>query len=141
MMEQIFKSGFCSKTLNEESSHKIIIKSYINNYFNSEVIKGERSKGGQMEFLVNDEFKRIYILIKESVYIRNNKDVNVIDFNEAVEVAEIKVAEMKAEIKAAEIKAEIKVAENKVVNNNCYCNVWFKCGTCVIYAADHGTIQ
>jgi len=72
MLKSIFDSGFCSRKLTEESSHKLIIKSYINHYFNSEVIKGVRDDKSHTHsrFVVNDKFKRIYILIKESVYIR-----------------------------------------------------------------------
>ena len=77
MMKTIFESGFCSRKLNEDSSHKLIIKSYINHYFNSEVIKGVRDENHNMKFVINDKFKRIYILIKEAIRIRSKNDVDL----------------------------------------------------------------
>ena len=77
MMKMIFESGFCSRKLNEDSSHKLIIKSYINHYFNSEVIKGVRDENHNMKFVVNDKFKRIYILIKEAIRLRSKVDVDL----------------------------------------------------------------
>ena len=85
MLKSIFDSGFCSRKLNEDSSHRLIIKSYMNHYFNSEVYKGVRDDKSKThtKFVVNDKFKRIYILIKESLQIGpmifNDDDVEFVD--------------------------------------------------------------
>ena len=104
------------------------------------MIKGIRDENHNTKYIVNDKFKRIYILIKESIKINlitDNIDTDF-DFNEVGEnkkVEEIKVVETVAEIKAVE------TVKTVAVKNNCYCNEWFKCSTCVSYAYDHGTIQ
>ena len=72
MVKTIFNSGFLSRKLNEDSSHKLILKSYMNHYFNSEVIKGIRDKNKHTKFVINDDFKRIYIIIKESLYLNQS---------------------------------------------------------------------
>ena len=45
------------------------------------------------------------------------------------------------EIETVENKAvetlENKAVKIKAVKNDCYCNTWFKCHTCVTYAYDH----
>ena len=82
MLQTIFNSGFCSRKLNEDSSHKLIIKSYLNHYFNSEVIKGVRDGNKHTKYVVNDKFKRIYILIKESIKNYPRFVDNDIEFND-----------------------------------------------------------
>ena len=114
MLKSIFDAGLCSTKLNDTSSHPLILKTYINHYFNSEVFKSnnkqERTKGkvGTVNFEVDDKFKRIYILIKDNLkqptFINNvdNIDIEFIDdeptethepteptiFNEAIEPTE-----------------------------------------------------
>ena len=82
MLQTIFDSGLCSRKLNEDSSHKLIIKSYMNHYFNSEVIKGVHDENKHTKYVVNDKFKRIYILIKESIKIYPHFVDDDIEFND-----------------------------------------------------------
>jgi len=82
MVKTIFNSGFLSRTLNEESSHKLILKSYINHYFNSDVIKSSHDKNKHTKYVINDKFKRIYIIIQDSLHINNsyeNGDITFLD--------------------------------------------------------------
>ena len=69
MMKQIFDSGFCSRTLNEDSKHHLILKSYMNCFFDEQVITSKTDKSHHVKFNINKKFKKIYILIKDSVYI------------------------------------------------------------------------
>jgi hypothetical protein len=92
MLKSIFDAGLCSTKLNDTSSHPLILKTYINHYFNSEVFKSnnkqERTKGkiGTVNFEVDDKFKRIYILIKDNLkqptFINTNVDNIDIEFIE-----------------------------------------------------------
>ena len=69
MMKQIFDSGFCSRTINEDSKHHLILKSYMNCFFDEQVIRSKSGTDNKKSYVVNDDFKKIYILIKDSVYI------------------------------------------------------------------------
>ncbi len=87
MLETILNTNFLSKNLDNTSSHKIIIKSYMNHYFNSEVIKTFRDEHNHTKFEVNDKFKRIYILIKESIRVYpQNLDNDDVEFNDDIDV-------------------------------------------------------
>jgi hypothetical protein len=79
-LKAIFKSGFCSRKLDDKSKHHLIIKSYINHYFNSDVIKSESKK--HTKYIVNDKFKKIYILIKNNVCVPHGDDGDNDDDNE-----------------------------------------------------------
>jgi hypothetical protein len=79
MLKQIFESGFCSRKLNEDSKHRLILKSYMNCYFDEQVITSKVDKSRNVKFNINEKFKKIYIMIKDSVYL----PVDV--YNETVE--------------------------------------------------------
>jgi hypothetical protein len=45
ILELIFDNGFCSRNLTKDSkNHNIIIKSFLNHYYNHEVVKSSRGK-------------------------------------------------------------------------------------------------
>ena len=69
MLKQIFESGFCSRKLNEDSKHRLILKSYMNCYFDEQVITSKVDKSRNVKFNINEKFKKIYIMIKDSVYL------------------------------------------------------------------------
>ena len=73
-LRAIFDSGFCSRSLDEKSKHHLILKSYINHYFNSDVIKSEKDNHKHTKYVVNDKFKKIYILIKNNVCVPPGDD-------------------------------------------------------------------
>ena len=54
MMKQIFTSGFCSK------SWSVILKSYMNCYFDEKVIQSKVDKSRNVKFNINEDFKEIY---------------------------------------------------------------------------------
>ena len=68
-LRAIFDSGFCSRSLDEKSKHHMILKSYINHYFNSDVIKSEKDNHKHTKYVVNDKFNFFYILIKNNVWV------------------------------------------------------------------------
>jgi len=86
MLKSIFDAGLCSNKLNENSSHDIILKSYMNHYFNSEVFTNKNKADHHKStttYILNDKFKRIYVLIKNSIYISpmvNDVNIDSIDF-------------------------------------------------------------
>jgi hypothetical protein len=80
MMKQIFDSGFCSKSLSEDSKHHLIIKSYMNCYFDDKVIISKIDKSRNVKFNVNEDFKEIYITIKDSIYIPQSVCDDPIEF-------------------------------------------------------------
>lgn len=69
MLKQIFESGFCSRKLSEHSKHRLILKSYMNCYFDEQVITSKVDKNRNVKFNINEKFKKIYIMIKDSVYL------------------------------------------------------------------------
>ena len=68
LMRQIFDSGLCSKNLNTQSKDHLVLKSYINCYFNTDVIKSTTDRSRHVSFSVNEKFKKIYILILSNIY-------------------------------------------------------------------------
>ena len=80
MMKQIFDSGFCSKSLSEDSRHHLIIKSYMNCFFDEKVIMSKVGTDNKRSYLVNEDFKEIYITIKDSIYIPNSVCNDPIEF-------------------------------------------------------------
>jgi hypothetical protein len=82
MMKQIFDSGFCSRTLNEDSKHHLILKSYMNCFFDEQVITSKTDKSHHVKFNINEKFKKIYILIKDSVYIPTDVCKENVDFTD-----------------------------------------------------------
>ena len=85
MMKQIFDSGFCSRTLNENSKHHLILKSFMNCYFDEQVIKSKTDKNKHVQFTINDKFKKIYILIKDNVYIPCDVCTEPVDFKDELD--------------------------------------------------------
>jgi hypothetical protein len=77
-LRAIFDSGFCSRKLDDKSKHHLILKSYINHYFNSDVIKSDSNK--HTNYVVNDKFKKIYILIKNNVCVPPRDEDDDIQF-------------------------------------------------------------
>ena len=68
ILELIFDNGFCSRNLTKDSkNHNIIIKSFLNHYYNHEVIKSFTNKKHNTEFHINEEFKKIYIMIQNNI--------------------------------------------------------------------------
>ena len=45
-----------------------MLKSYINCYFNTNVIKSKTDKNRNVTFSVDEKFKKIYILIVSNIY-------------------------------------------------------------------------
>ncbi len=80
-LKTIFNSGFCSRKLSTESNHQLILKSFINHYYNEPVIKSKVDDNHRIKYEINDKFKRIYIMIKDSVKRpeNNNEDCDFVD--------------------------------------------------------------
>ena len=52
----------------------------MNCYFDEQVIKSKTDKNKHVQFTINDKFKKIYILIKDSVYIPSNVCTEPVEF-------------------------------------------------------------
>lgn len=83
IIESVMNSGLCSKFLNVDTSkHHLILKSYINSYFDYDVIKSiKKGKKNEVSYAISEEFKNIFIMIKDNVMIKtpSTDDAEFID--------------------------------------------------------------
>lgn len=65
------------KDLNEKSSHKIIIKNFINTYYGSNIITSKYSKHKECIYSVNQDYVKAFIMIQKNIKL--NLDVDFQD--------------------------------------------------------------
>lgn len=76
-MKAIFDSGLCSRKLTSSSNHNLILKAFINHYYNEPVIKSKSDSNRNVSYHISDKFKRVYIMIKDSLKKPDNCDEDI----------------------------------------------------------------